>query len=276
MTAADMELRLAEPARPGQKIWAAALAVSLLVHLVMVYLLTHDLPWSRKDDEETAVTVSLVQAPEVKPPETPLPKPEVKAEPKPEPKPEVKAQPKPEPKPEVKALPKPEVEPVPPPPAKPAAPKAEAFKAAPPKPNLSQDKVAEKSSRTAPTDKELADKARSSLDPATRSLSDLILSRVSQLWSPPPQLRGRGAQIHFVIDLLPNGMFGPPFAADMPWNPEAALSGLNQIPPNDPRYTALMNFYRTLREIQPIPVPPGMVGPGPRSVPVWFSLDDMP
>lgn len=290
MTSADMELRLAEPPRLGRRIWGAALAVSMLLHLLAVYLLTYDLPWSGGNDEETPVNVSLVPAeslppeirqPETKQPEPPPPKVEQKPEDKPQAKPEAKSEPKPETKPAVPARPEP--------PKAPPPPKAEPAKA-PPKPNLHPDKLAEKSSppSTVPDEKALADAARKKLDPATRSLSDLILGRVSQLWSPPPEMRGHRYQIHFVIDLLPNGMFGPPFAADGPWNPEAALDGLRQIPPGDPRYMALINFYRTLREIQPIPLPASMSGTGQgtgqgigqatgvRSVPVWFSLDDMP
>jgi len=281
MTIADMNLRLDEAPRRGEKVWAIALAVSVLCHLLLIYLLTFDLPWSNKGDEEQPVTVNLVQAapvtplmPEVKAPEVkPLlqPKPETKPEAKPEPKVEPKAEPKAEPK----EAPKPEAKPAAPPP-KPVTPKPEPAKL-PPKPNLAPDKLAEKSSPAgAPNDQEKAENARKALDPATRTISDLILGQVSQLWSPPPQLRGRHANIHFVIDLLPNGMFGPPFAADGPWDPARALAGLDQIPANDPRYTALLNFYRTLREIQPIQLPPQFASQNVRSIPVWFMLDDMP
>lgn len=284
MTAADIDLRLAEVSRRRQGIWTAALLVSLLLHLLVVYFLTYDLPWSRKEDEEVPVPVSLVSPPpeaksepksELKPPPPPPPvaevKPELKAEPKPEPKPvppkaEAKMQPPPPPPPAAKPVPK-------------EAPKPEPLKAAaPPKPNLHPDQLAEKSAPpSAPlTEKEKAEHARKALDPATRSLSDLILSQVSTLWSPPAELRGHDYNIHFVIDLLPNGMFGPPFAADGPWNPSAALSGIDQMSPSDPRRVALLNFYRALRDIQPLRLPPNMASDRVRSVPVWFLLDDMP
>jgi hypothetical protein len=118
--------------------------------------------------------------------------------------------------------------------------------------------------------------ARQNLDPETRTISDLILTRVSGYWTPPPELRGVHATIHLVIDLKPNGMFGPPFAADGPWNPEAALADLKKFHEDDPRYEALMSFYRSLRDIQPLKLPPGMASNQLRHIPVWFRLDDMP
>jgi len=126
------------------------------------------------------------------------------------------------------------------------------------------------------SEREAADHARRNLDPTTRTISDLILTQVSGYWSPPDQLRGKNLNIHLVIDLKPNGMFGPPFAADGPWNPTAALVGIDKMSINDPAYVPLMNFYRTLRQIQPLHLPPGMESDKIRSIPVWFMLDDMP
>lgn len=259
MRALDLGFPPAAPQRRGFSIVAVlAAALSLLLHGGLLFLMSFDPPWSSPGDEDAPVMVDLVPAPA----STPPPPAEVKPE-----------APKPQAEPEEKPVPPPPASPARPAALEPAAPKIGTAKpppALPPKPNLHPDKAAALSER------EAVERTRQNLDPATRTISDLILTQVSGYWSPPQELRGRRATIHFVIDLLPNGKFGPPFSADAPWNPEAALDGLDKIPKDDPRYFALVSFYRTLRDIQPLHLPPDMQSDKMRSVPVWFLLDDMP
>lgn len=262
---------------------AFGLGLSLLLHFGLLYLMFLDPPWSKLEDEESPVTVELVPSvsvPAPPPPETKVEAPQPQPQPKLDPAPESKAEPKAEPKPVPPAAVKP---PAPPPLIKPAEPKSEPKKplsppSLPPKINLHPVEVTEKPKPPAALEKEpeTPDHARQNLDPETRSISDLILTRVSGYWTPPPELRGVHANIHFIIDLKPNGMFGPPFAADGPWNPEAALVGFKKLREDDPRYEALISFYRTLRDIQPLKLPPGMASDQVRHIPVWFLLDDMP
>ena len=281
MSDIDRGLRPAPASRQstGLRFAAIALALSLLMHVGLLILMFMDPPWSRLDDEESPVTVDLVPS---------VPAPVAKVEtPKPEPAPEVKPEVKPEPKPE----PVPEEKPAAPkidlkkPPLIPPPQKIELKKPLPPPPlppppkiNLHPVEVTEKPKPSPVPEKEpeTAEHARESLDPETRTISDLILTRVSGYWTPPPELRGIHAAIRLVIDLKPNGMFGPPYAADGPWNPEAALPDLKKFREDDPRYVAEMSFYRTLRDIQPLKLPPGMASNQVRHVPVWFRLDDMP
>jgi len=299
MSAIDRGLRPAPASRQSTRVRfaAIALALSLLVHIGLLILMFMDPPWSQLDDEEGPVTVDLVPSLPTPPPppvakvEAPKPvappevKPEVKPEPKPEPAPEPAAPkidlkrpplvPPPEPKIDLKRpplVPPPQKIELKKPPSPPPPPPA------PPKINLHPVEVTEKSKPPPAAEKEpeTPEHALQNLDPETRTISDLILTRVSGYWTPPPELRGVHATIHLVIDLKPNNMFGSPFAADGPWNPEAALLDLKKLHEDDPRYVALMSFYRTLRDIQPLKLPPGMASNQVRHVPVWFRLDDMP
>jgi len=283
MTTADLQLHIRPDERRSNAVWPAALAVSLLLNAGMLLLLTYGPTWFDRPPVELAVPVQIAAiqpqpAPQPVPaPVQPVPKPEEQAPPPapaappaPAPAPAQAQQPKQQDQPPVKAVqaqPKPELKPQ----LKPLPP--------PPKPNLSKDRVEDKSStpvsKKSPEEKgEGLRKDKGEVDSSTRSVSDLILTDLSELWSPPPQMRGHDFNISLVIDVLPNGTFGPPFAADGPWTPEAALQDLDKQPPVVRE--ALIAFYRSLRNIQPIKLPPGFGDKGKRSVPVRFKLDEMP
>ncbi|MBL8448754.1 MAG: TonB C-terminal domain-containing protein [Dechloromonas sp.] len=89
-----------ETEEPGKK---PALALTVLMHLVLVVVLFFGVQWKHKAPESVEVELwSSRPVPATAPP-TP------RQEPKPQPKPEPKPEPRPEPKPEVKPPPKPDI-----------------------------------------------------------------------------------------------------------------------------------------------------------------------
>ena len=243
----------------SRRVWYALL-LSLLVHIVAVFLLVW-LPPIPIDDPEKAVAVDLVQPPEPPPPPPKPPEPP-KAEP---PKAE---QPKPEP-------PKPEPPPKPPEPPK----QPPMTRPVPPKPTLDFGKLVERNSSQGH-----AGEAGSSLGErefrgeavASQTIRDMMLGQVLQYWRPPDALRGHNAVLSITVDLQPNGLLGPPFAANLPLNMSAAIAGYDSMSPDDPRRTILELFCQALRVSQPFHLPPDVMKRTPMRVVLDFYVDDIP
>jgi hypothetical protein len=164
--------------------------------------------------------------------------------------------------------PKPKAEPAPQPPQDVPAPL--------PKPQLDPAPLAD---RAAPGEKAgtgAGAKAKPMDKAALRAVRDLMLSAVLRHWRPPAFMRGRGAVLSVKVDVRPGGTLGPPFGRDEPWNPAAAIDGLDKLAPNDPTRQAMEGFYRGLRQAQPFRLPPELAARLPFSVALDFRLDDLP
>jgi hypothetical protein len=111
---------------------------------------------------------------------------------------------------------------------------------------------------------------------AFRSARDVMLSQVLSHWRPPAFMRGRGAVLTVKVDVKAGGMLGAPFGRDEVWNPGAAIDGIDQLPPGDPRRQALEGFYHGLRQAQPFRLPAEIAARLPFTIALDFRLDDLP
>ncbi|OIR07966.1 hypothetical protein GALL_98290 [mine drainage metagenome] len=275
------------PPRRRPFLLTAAALLSLLLHILF---LASTYPWTPPPRRPETVQVTLSAAP---PPQAaPAPKP--KAEPKPKPKPQPKPEPPPKPIPLHDIKPsdaKPQQrKPVPP---KPHARRAKAVKPPPPTAetlNLSRepgqagrlgvphlDRPSRKHDRISG---DLSSEDRSfshdSNDPTGRTIASFILARISEFWTPPPELRGHGVHLHLSLDVHPDGTFGSIYGMEQPWNPMAAIPQLAVLPEGDPARNALINFYRALRDIQPLHLPPDLEPKKTTPVSITVLIDDMP
>ncbi|MGE5505262.1 MAG: hypothetical protein ACM31L_12630 [Actinomycetota bacterium] len=222
--------------------------LSLLLHLLAAMALGLGVPWSfdRSSPTEPAIDVEVVaEAPK-------------RAEPPPPAPPPASPQAAPQPVPPQPAAPP--ARPLPPPPV---------LKPAPPAPLARPAEPAKPEGIGAPTPTRLD-------RPARQEARDIILSQVLPRMSVPPQLRGRDAVLTVDVEVRPGGLLAPPFARDLPWNPEAAIDGLDAYRPGDPRRTVVESFYRALRDAQPLRLPPELAARLPFKLSLDFRFDDVP
>jgi hypothetical protein len=217
--------------------------LSLLLHLLVAAALL--VPWrlDLADALPPAIEVEVVPEP-APPPPHPQPQPEAKPQPQPQAKPEPPAKAEP-PKPIA-----PPARPLPPPvvraPVPVAAPRPDTVVA------VSLDKAERRSAR------------------------DVILGQVLPRMKLPPQFRGRDGVLTVDVEVRPGGLLAPPFSRDLPWNPAAAIEGLDALAPADPRRVMVEGFYRALREAQPLALPPDLVARLPFKLPLDFRIADVP
>lgn len=117
--------------------------------------------------------------------------------------------------------------------------------------------------------------------PAAQTVPDFILMQIAQHWLIDyhnPRYREivlRGAQ----IVLLPNGMLGPPFGKNDPWNPREMIANYDALltPEAAPVRQAIETFLQAMRLAQPFRLPPdGKLTTEPRVFTIYFQLGDIP
>lgn len=287
-TATFIDVRDAPDTDRHPKALTTGVALSFALHLGIAALLVYG-GWSKPEPPPPEFVVDVVQLPKPPPPKRPEPPP-----------PQVQPQPAPPP---------PVGIPPPPPPQLTEAPIAE--KAAPPprqseshappreraaSPNVQHRTVA----NAAPALPENSSKAESmpvtigrhdpkednlpsgrSDKPAAQTVPDFILMQIAQHWLIDyrnPRYREivlRGAQ----IVLLPNGMLGPPFGKNDPWNPREMIANYDALlaPEAAPVRQAIETFLQAMRLAQPFRLPPdGKQNNEPRIFTIYFQLGDVP
>jgi hypothetical protein len=290
-TATFIDVRDAPDTDRHPKALTTGVVLSFALHLGIAAFLVYG-AWSEPEAAPPEFVVDVVQLPKPPPPKRPEPPPQ----------PEAIAPPPPAP-------PKPEGLPPPPPPqlteapireqAAPAPHPSESHAPArerPASPNLQHRTVAS----AAPALPANSGKAESmpvtigrteahednlpsgrSDKPAAQTVPDFILMQIAQHWLIDyhnPRYREivlRGAQ----IVLLPNGMLGPPFGKNDPWNPREMIANYDALltPEAAPIRQAIETFLQAMRLGQPFRLPPdGKPSNEPRVFTIYFQLGDIP
>jgi hypothetical protein len=289
-TATFIDVREAPDIDRHPKALTTGVVVSFALHLGIAAMLIYG-AWSEPERPPPEFVVEVVQ----------LPKPPPRKPPQPPPAPAVAPQPP--------APPTPQALPPPPPPQLSEAPIAE--KAAPPphesdshapprgrpaSPNLQHRTVASAApalpanstktesmpvtiGRHEPTEDNLP--SGRSDKPAAQTVPDFILMQIAQHWLIDyhnPRYRDivlRGTK----IVLLPNGMLGPPFGKNDPWNPREMIANYDALltPQAAPIRQAIETFLQAMRLAQPFRLPPdGKLSIEPRVFEIYFQLGDIP
>jgi len=289
-TATFIDVREAPDIDRHPKALTTGVVLSFALHLGIAALLIYG-AWSKPELPPPEFVIDVVQLPKPPPPRKP-----------PEPPPMPAAAPPPVP-------PAPQALPPPPPPQLTEAPIAE--KAAPPphqseshapsrerpaSPNLQHRTIANAApalpanstkaesmpvtiGRHEPTEDNLP--SGRSDKPATQTVPDFILMQIAQHWLIDyrnPRYRDivlRGTK----IVLLPNGMLGPPFGKNDPWNPREMIANYDALlaPQAAPIRQAIETFLQAMRLAQPFRLPPdGKPNSEPRVFEIYFQLGDIP
>jgi hypothetical protein len=251
------------------------LAASLLLHALAIMLLLLGPRWETlrpQPPREAPIEVVLLPAPEPKPapPRPAPPPPEVPARILPPPPPPqlteapIAETSTPPPGPERPATgaptPGPVARPAPPVPAPPAA-KGDVTLGGAARPGAAQ-------SRRARGDK-----------PATQAEKDFILAQILPFWLIDYR-NPRFGRIVFggTFVLQADGMLGPPYGKNDPWQPEVMVSGYSALlsPEREPERVAIESFLNAVRAAQPFRLPPTLdKADYPRPIPVHFRLGDL-
>jgi len=170
--------------------------------------------------------------------------------------------------------------PPPPPPSPPAASEEESKTPSPHPLHLSPAEMAEQRQEGAA--KSTAAKAtpqpRRKLadDPkAVQNVQDRLMIQVLAHWTPAQELWRQHARLSLSVDLLPNGMLGPPYAADRPFDAHA-IAGYGALAADDPRRQWLRDFYQAIRAAQPFRLPKQFLALAPFTIRIDFVMDDIP
>jgi len=264
-----------------RRLWWAVVA-SLLLHLLLLAVLLAE-PWTWRRQPPPPQEISMVF------PEAPKPPPPKAAE---APKPPQQPVPQlPEPSvPQLQRAPVAEQSQAPPAPgskARPRPPADEGARPAPPKPEASGP--APKAELKLPAKPQKAAEAGhrqqgagTAAGPAgetmTQSESDFFLGQIVAAWVidfDAPKFRN--IVISGAYQVLPNGMIGPPFGKNDPWDMEAMVNNWDEIAtlPNAADYrTAIETFLRAMRLAQPFKMPPGARG-YPKILTLNFRIGDL-
>lgn len=114
----------------------------------------------------------------------------------------------------------------------------------------------------------------------TQSESDFFLSQIVQAWVidfDAPQFRDLVIEGNFRV--LPNGMLGPPYGKNDPWDMRVMVRNWQQIErltgPQAAAYrTAIESFMRAMRLVQPLKLPPDARG-YPKVLSLEFQIGDL-
>ncbi|WP_370156281.1 hypothetical protein [Ferrovibrio sp.] len=265
----------------GRRLWLAVLA-SLLLHLLLVLLLLAQ-PWTWRLTPPAPPPIEMV-FPE--PPKPPAPKAEPPREtpaPIPLPPPAV---------PQLQRAPVAEESQAPPAPgdrARSRAPVTEPAKPAPepPKQPGPAPRATERPAPARPQPEAQAGNRQAGTGAAagpggpvmTQSESDFFLAQIVNGWVidfQAPQFKDVELAGSYVV--LPDGMLGPPFGKNDPWDMRAMMGPRWDTVKNDPAardgVIALETFFRAMRLAQPFAMPPDATG-YPKRMLVRFRISDI-
>ncbi|MGE5515056.1 MAG: hypothetical protein ACM31D_04470 [Bacteroidota bacterium] len=238
LSAPPMDLTIIPP--PRQAKWAP-LALSVLLHLLLLLVwLGFPLPQDRSP-EEPAMQVELAPEPPRPPPAAAAPQ----AKPQPQPATEQGA---PIPQLEDGIL---------------------AQRSSTPKLKAQPGPIAPPEPRT-----DIAPKPKKP-EPVTQNERDFVLSQVLRHWAPPRELSAYDkAGVHLSVVVGADGYFSDIYDARRPWNPNDVFDGYGALRPDDIQRRTIDAFYRAIRQAQPVRLPAALKAKAPFPVRLDFRFRD--
>jgi hypothetical protein len=111
---------------------------------------------------------------------------------------------------------------------------------------------------------------------ATQSERDFLLSQILAVQGRPLSVWGINGVVRLRVDVMADGMLGPPFDASSPYRPDKAIVDYNDLPRSDPKRGLMEALYVALRVAQPLKLTPEMRAKAPFQATLDFRTLDVP